>query len=728
MNQLHRSVTLALEKLTDQLACLRESGQECRFVEQAHRVLAQVPYAPELAAMTLRSLAKLNLGGPARELIQIRRDLNVTDHDSGDLADALRGLSNGRVPWHQCEDVFTRNVTTLLRRRPDLEGLTKQLPRSLAALHLFRTTDGRFLISRRREPGRLREWLPSLTEEGEEAAVSLPPRGRLGPTAIIGLKLGSLIRRAVEGTHRLCLSYSHPIYLFEPDVARFAAWLHCADHRDLLDDERVHLFVGPNAPERFEMLLTSEPVLAAPTYHLNLRDDPSTARNVLDATERILTRRNAELDCLLDEIRRRCHGRDQAYWADHLHPPGRVLGITSRQTTMLQYSTRDILRALKTLGYEPHMLIEAKDYHQTSAIEICRRILDLDPIMIVLLDHLRYEFPSVPQQLPFLTWIQDHMANLLCHRAGQSIGPFDFVCGYYKDRCTKQFGYPAEQFLPADVPVSTHVFHNDRLDDESAAAYECDISFVSNASTPIERLYAAAVESYPVKHRAILEAIYDRRAWTTLEGAGHVQPAQAASELVRSTARETGIALPEDDAEFIANNFVYRLFDWGRRQETLEWVAAWARRSGRAFRIYGRGWENHPALSEFAAGPIEHGEPLRRAYRASKISLQLIPSGFRHHRSYEMLASGTLPLTRFCRVDFEDPNSPFPGLRRIVFHDAPGLARLAEHFLTDDAHRHQVAAELRAVVLRKFTYEVVLRRVMQAFRDQFQRQAQACLD
>ena len=95
------------------------------------------------------------------------------------------------------------------------------------------------------------------------------------------------------------------------------------------------------------------------------------------------------------------------------------------------------------MGYETHMVIESADHETLSPIEMCRAILEHDPAMILLLDHLRYETPYLPRNLPLLTWIQDPLPNLLCRRAGESIGPMDFVCGYYFDQCTQEHGYSA---------------------------------------------------------------------------------------------------------------------------------------------------------------------------------------------------------------------------------------------------------------------------------------------
>ena len=263
---------------------------------------------------------------------------------------------------------------------------------------------------------------------------------------------------------------------------------------------------------------------------------------------------------------------------------------------------------------------------------------------------------------------------------------------------------------------------------------------MSNASTPIDEFHKATLAQYAPNARPLIEAIY-ARVRDVLTRGEYLSFHETAGNLVRSVAEGLGYELDAAGIEVLKNTYAYRLFDWGRRQQTLEWVAQWARQTGRTFRIYGRGWEAHPTLSPFAAGVLEHGEQLRCANRASTIGLQLIPSGFRHQRSYELLVCGALPLTRYCETDFGGWSmaefarrraageeircsaSIFPGLDRIVFSSAEEFAALADRYLGDEEYRADVRRELADVVTRDYTYAAVIERVTAAFRAHLARAA-----
>ena len=287
-------LTLAmLDEVTTQLERLYQSRQHYPFIEQAHRVLSVRPTAPDLARLTLQTLIELGLGGPALELLQFRRDLYVDEDERARLQMSIAKQPNGRVPWTRQTPIFRRNLTALLGCRPALDAWAHTLPELLGPVHLHQSRQGHNLLSRRKA-GMLREWLTDLSTREREPTVQLPSRGQLGPTAVVGLRVGNVLERIYEDTHRLALTYSHPIYLIEPDPVCFSAALHCADLTRLFADDRVYVFVGEDAVDQFHAALTSECDLPAPTNLVNLGGSHSPFDDLKDACRRITTHREEE--------------------------------------------------------------------------------------------------------------------------------------------------------------------------------------------------------------------------------------------------------------------------------------------------------------------------------------------------------------------------------------------------------------------------------------------------
>ncbi len=124
------------------------------------------------------------------------------------------------------------------------------------------------------------------------------------------------------------------------------------------------------------------------------------------------------------------------------------------------------------------------------------------------------------------------------------------------------------------------------------------------------------------------------------------------------------------------------------------------------------------------------------AYRGATITLQTMPGGLKHQRTFEALASGSLVLARYAPEDFGDTTMDafarefgdgtscnanlyhfgFRGLDRVVFDTPEAMERMLETYLADPAQAEEVQRELRGDVLRQFTYDQVLPGVMEWLR------------
>jgi spore maturation protein CgeB len=373
---------------------------------------------------------------------------------------------------------------------------------------------------------------------------------------------------------------------------------------------------------------------------------------------------------------------------------------------------RDIGHAFEALGYRFRLVIEAGDHCRHTPLTTARAVRDTDPALVVLINHFRHEQPQTLGAGPLLSWIQDPTDVVLSRRTGEKIGPLDFVCGYYRKRCTEELGYPAERFFQAPLPVSTRVFHEGPVDDDTAKRDACDLLYVGHLHDTVEEHLARWRSTTSPGLHPLLERL-GQEVIGRCERGEHLAHPNEARALTRAAADELGVQVADEAAEQIANYFVYRLNDIIFRRETLRWAARWAERTGRALRIHGRGWERDPELGAYAAGPIEHGEPLRRAYRSARLALQTIPSGFKHQRTFEAIASGCLVVGRAVAADFDGGAERFfPELEHVVFRNADELTSVASGLLEDAGRRRELHAAFRAAVQESFTYEAVLRDVL----------------
>ena len=83
------------EDVLSELLRLYDSPRKVEFMVRAHAALAAAPAAPELVRLALRCLGELGLGGPALELLQLRRDLGVNAADGVALRAACATAHTG---------------------------------------------------------------------------------------------------------------------------------------------------------------------------------------------------------------------------------------------------------------------------------------------------------------------------------------------------------------------------------------------------------------------------------------------------------------------------------------------------------------------------------------------------------------------------------------------------------------------------------------------------------
>ncbi len=707
------------------LLALRAAGDTYRFLDVGWRYLSAIDDDAPLALEVLKGMVKLGLGGPARELIETRRDLAAIA--GAELRAGLAALPSGRVPWETLERTWRANLAALRRHQAHLRMDEESLRKSLDDFELFRSSDGRLHLSRPNPRG-LRAWLPCLTDHAATEAAQ-PHEGRQ-PTLIIGLHLNGFVARFRANSARPAGEPQCPLHLAETQWHQLAAWLHSADHGAVLADPRVFLFAGPQAASDLERHLVEHEDLDVPRLRLGCHTAPSTCAGFDEAARRALQARERTLLAICSAIEAAARPASPA-GAPLLSRGADIVAFASRFTTVLQHSMRDIGQVLSDLGYRFHLAIEPADHRITSALTVARAV-ESRPDLILLINHFRHEMPVPTPGVPLLTWIQDPTDVVLDRRTAERLGPIDFQAGFYYDRCVNDLGYPKERFFSVPfVPVSDVKFHDGPIPPNDRERYECDVAYVGHyRGTPAEHAQEMRRTSPEALH-VVIDHI-ERRVAALAEGGAHVN-LRDAGPIVDEALAAAGRRVDGRVRTTLASFLAYRLFDIRFRLETLESVADWAERSGRRFRVYGTGWERHPRLGRFAAGPVEHGEEARRAYRGAAVTIQTIPSGLPHQRTFEALLSGSLVLARWCPDDF-DGLSPaafraargdgagtnlllfrhgFRGLDRVVF-DGPGAleARL-EQALGNPAWRSEVVDGLRSAVAGHFTYRAVVPQVIE---------------
>ena len=530
-------------------------------------------------------------------------------------------------------------------------------------LTLLQAGDGNLLARAARRDGQ-RIWLPAAQDfrgKTEAIAEEVSFRGDfVAPFLVDGVGAGWLVPRLYAATQNTYLSYSPAIYVIEPNLRALALVLRLHDWSEALADERLLLAAGASAWADWMELMRSREDLAEPRQTISLARWPGDAATpAADCLRQVGEQRQCALHALRSATDALYAGRDAAWWAQRYATSGdaeplRVLCVTSRHTTFLQHSMRDLQTALDRAGVQTRLLIEASDYTVMSGLVTLRAIQAFKPDLVVVIDHHRYEMAErIVADVPFVCWIQDHMPRLFSEDAGRSLGPLDFTIGFGKESCVKQFGYAPERFMSCWLAVNPEKFAPAQVASgpEDSAALSCDVVYVGHQAETPEALHARirAQIAPPVTQLvdAFFEEMLPRMRAEGFNGAHHLEA------LLQEMEQRTRIGLTDEESRArLLGVYVRPLVDKVLRHTTLEWVADWAEGTGRTLHLYGRDWEGHPRFGRFARGEARHGAHLGAIARAAAINLHCGLNVSLHQRVLETAIAGGFLLVRYHPQDF----------------------------------------------------------------------------
>ncbi|HSV15735.1 MAG TPA: hypothetical protein VLI90_15850, partial [Tepidisphaeraceae bacterium] len=472
------------------------------------------------------------------------------------------------------------------------------------------------------------------------------------PVLVSGEDLGWLWNRlyALPCNVPTAPGYRPPMHCLIRDVERLWVILHLQDWRQLLADARVRLFAGDDAFDQFRRSLVHDS--QCPWPKLSVTIDPAlwpagqTIDTVLAAARAAMTERLTQLN---QRLRLMYAGATPASIASLFQSgrPLRILGVTSRYTTFLQHSMRDWLAAFDRLGHETRLFIEPADHEVPNNFSVAQACADFHPDLAVIIDHYRTEMGGFPDNLPVVMWVQDALSNLFTPKAGAAQGERDYALGFAHLKMTREFGYPAARYMPAIVAVNEQRFAPQALTPSERDAFTCDVSFVSNASTPAESILQAEITRLDTPQATRLLTVIFEQIKSIYDAGGSVTEPITIRRIVDAAMIDTQTTLPPEQMPALMDLFTQRINNALFRHQSLEWLAG----LGVNVHLYGRGWESHPTLRRFARGVADNVHQLSKIYQASRINLQISPHGAVHQRVLEGLCTSGFFLFRHCPGD-----------------------------------------------------------------------------
>lgn len=496
----------------------------------------------------------------------------------------------------------------------------------------------------------------------------------------------------------------------------FRIALHLEDVSDVLQSLDYYWLIGPNAEDWLRDRLVQRALLPAPSKHFQVQASRSPSPLAWESiTAQAATIRERRYQSRQRSTSAYYQRVERANWprlrSGEVCPDGcplRVLFVTSRFTTVLQYSIADLSSAFERIGCQVQTLIEADGTERLNHHEFAARIDNFRPDFIVQIDNLRPHFPCVDSRIPYVGWLQDRLPRLFDSQCVGELSSRDFALAMFPSlaRQCEDAGYPEVGLLP--VAVNDELYHSapSAVSDASGSAEiaECDVALVSNVRTPSLPGLIPAVEDY-----------------CRTRGYGWGDPAHY-SELFDWLVEHKNLSVPPESRRA----FEFQLYvEFERYLQRIEAVR-WAIDAGYRVGLFGAGWDESEEFAPFARGWVEPGEPLRRLYRSVPCHLQINLDTNVHARVFECLASGGVVAARTHPGDREPgglADHLEVGSEILTFANREELIAIVDRLLAEPAWGESIASAGRRRVLRDHTYRHrardILERVSQRMRDSY---------
>ena len=235
------------------------------------------------------------------------------------------------------------------------------------------------------------------------------------------------------------------IYVVERDLDVAYTLLCALDLTFAWSDPGVRLFIGPDAYADLADWFDDHPMDIMPINRIDMTGSLSAALRVVDYDRAA----SAVCDSLRthDELRSTMERIDDG-------KPIKVLLLTSMYTTVLKHCTHSMARALRSLGHDVTTLQEGSHFSKVTPGSIAYAERAFEPDAIFLIDSVRSNLGGcVPDNVPFVTWIQDDVPRLAEREAIDSLGPLDIVYALSPSMAEsyRERGYPEVSVLPFAV-------------------------------------------------------------------------------------------------------------------------------------------------------------------------------------------------------------------------------------------------------------------------------------
>ncbi len=545
---------------------------------------------------------------------------------------------------------LSRNLACVQQHRPELYDVLMAAYADSGRYRPAMANEGQLTILQRRENGSESVLTPNNDPRSsvQQMMASIDSPYRQGnAVGLCSIGDGYLLDCLAHHPPDLPLGQQQAVFIFEPDAELVLTCLMIHDYTGQhgpVEQMRFQWLVGQPWDRQLQQLILEDLYMPLPAIFI---EHDIAGRDVSSCIQSLTVQRNSLEQKLQNQIKAYYEALicddPASLFTDAAPRKPRVLLLTSRFSTVLQYSTQDAADGFERIGWKSRVMIEPSAYQRNLPSALRQILAEWKPDLVMQIDHLRHEHGNrFPPNLPFICWIQDHLQNLTCRTAGKTIQKRDFVLTAVAPMYTSLYGYPPRQC----VAISKLTRVPSRPDYWSSDGD--DLVYVSNASKTPESLTEQLLNLYdPYPKLKPLLRECSSRIRAIYQSGGSLPTLHDVGRVLDKVQGEfPDIRLTSELRPKLVHVLFHPLNDALYRHQALRWAIAVADRLGLSLAIYGSGWDQHPDFARYARGPVQYGAELETLTRRTKINLQIVPYYCTHQRLLDGLVAGGFFLIR----------------------------------------------------------------------------------
>jgi len=459
------------------------------------------------------------------------------------------------------------------------------------------------------------------------------------------------------------------------------------------------------------------------------QDDPDFfSKHVLPITKECQTKMEQQIELYQTQLLQIFKGDYQKKVFEKIKSgqPLRILLLTSKFTTYLQYSTRDMAKGFRQLGHETFIEIEDEDSGLGIRKDVnMENLINFRPDIIFSIDHLRHSNPWIPKSIPFVSWIQDLMPHLIGLTDPELVSRYDHIFSFSQhwiDHFFKKHPVFKNKKIHLLPITSDHkIYHPLPL---SKKRY--DVSYVAHLPDPDHTLLPflggnTPPDINPEKGPAFLTQLALDLDEISMEHLFSIQNDRGTKEKLATQICEK-LNIPFDQAylQLMENHdqnnaksrFLFHIFYLLKTKPIKTLIE-----NNIQVRVFGNHWEKIPLFENIAMGKVENGTELNKVFNESRINLNISPETTYHMKAPEVMAGNNFMLTRLIpkAYDIMPIDIYFNVDNEIaLFKNEKELLEKVRVFLTNPDKRNQIATAAYEKFLSTLTIDKSAQRILDA--------------